>query len=181
MSQTSMSQTPTSPTSATILEHRTKAAELSGGTSGNAIYAIIERVIAERGLGGKILDYGAGVLQLTLRLLALERFDAVSASEHHGSAQRSGGKAEGIEQDLNIPVEGHDDAYVVVAGEVIEHLENPRFYDPRDFSPFTAGRYLWPILKPCCARISRAFFRRLRSRRLIFTSPIQAGFPGIRW
>ena len=40
-------------TSTAILEHRTKAAELSRGTSGNAIYSMIERVIAERGLQGE--------------------------------------------------------------------------------------------------------------------------------
>ncbi len=39
--------------SGAILEHRVKAAELSKGTSGNAIYALIERVIAERSLGGR--------------------------------------------------------------------------------------------------------------------------------
>jgi len=117
-----------SQSSAAILEHRAKAAELSGGTSGNAIYAMIERVIAERGLGGKILDYGAGVGQLTRRLLALERFDSVSATDIMAMPSDLRGKAEWIEQDLNIPVEGHDDAFdVVVAAEVIEHLENPRF------------------------------------------------------
>ena len=76
-----MSQTSTEIPTTAILEHRTKAAELSGGTSGNAIYALIERVIAQRSLRGKILDYGAGVGQLTRRLLALDRFDSVSATD----------------------------------------------------------------------------------------------------
>lgn len=115
-------------TSTAILEHRAKAAELSGGTSGNAIYALIERVIAERGLEGRILDYGAGVGQLTRRLLALQRFRSVSATDIMGVPGDLNGKAEWIEQDLNIPLPGHDDAFdVVVAAEVIEHLENPRF------------------------------------------------------
>jgi 2-polyprenyl-3-methyl-5-hydroxy-6-metoxy-1,4-benzoquinol methylase len=123
MSQTSIGQTPTA-----ILEHRTKAAELSGGTSGNAIYAMIERVIAERGLQGRILDYGAGVGQLTRRLIALGRFHSVSATDIMAVPTDLAGKAEWMEQDLNVPLPGHEDAFdVVVAAEVIEHLENPRF------------------------------------------------------
>ena len=117
-----------SQTSTAILEHRTKAAELSGGTSGNAIYAMIERVIAERGLQGRILDYGAGVGQLTRRLIALGRFQSVSATDIMAVPTDLDGRAEWMEQDLNVPLPGHDDAFdVVVAAEVIEHLENPRF------------------------------------------------------
>jgi len=117
-----------SQTSTAILEHRAKAAELSKGTSGNAIYALIERVIAERGLHGRILDYGAGVGQFTRRLLALERFDSVSATDIMGVPRDLSGKVEWIEQDLNVPLPGRDDTFdVVVAPEVIEHLENPRF------------------------------------------------------
>jgi 2-polyprenyl-3-methyl-5-hydroxy-6-metoxy-1,4-benzoquinol methylase len=117
-----------SETSTAILEHRTKAAELSGGTSGNAIYSLIERVIAERGLKGRVLDYGAGVGVLTRRLLALQRFESVSATDIMGIPADLGGKVEWIEQDLNIPLPDHGGAFdVVVAAEVIEHLENPRF------------------------------------------------------
>lgn len=116
------------PTSTAILEHRAKAAELSGGTSGNAIYSLIERVIAARGLTGRILDYGAGVGQLTRRLLALGRFDSVSAADIMGVPGDLRGKVEWIEQDLNAALPGHDGLFdVVVAAEVIEHLENPRF------------------------------------------------------
>jgi SAM-dependent methyltransferase len=117
-----------SQTSTAILEHRTKAAELSKGTSGNAIYALIERVIAERALHGSILDYGAGVGQFTRRLLALQRFNSVSATDIMGIPGDLAGKVDWIEQDLNIPLPGRDDSFdVVVAPEVIEHLENPRF------------------------------------------------------
>jgi 2-polyprenyl-3-methyl-5-hydroxy-6-metoxy-1,4-benzoquinol methylase len=117
-----------SQTSTAILEHRAKAAQLSGGTSGNAIYSLIERVIVDRGLQGRILDYGAGVGQLTRRLLALQRFHSVSAADIMGAPNDLSGKVEWIEQDLNSAVPGHDGEFdVVVAAEVIEHLENPRF------------------------------------------------------
>jgi 2-polyprenyl-3-methyl-5-hydroxy-6-metoxy-1,4-benzoquinol methylase len=115
-------------TSTAILEHRAKAAELSKGTSGNAIYALIERVIVERGLNGRILDYGAGVGQFTRRLLALERFQSVSATDIMRAPADLSGQVEWIEQDLNAPLQGRDDSFdIVVAPEVIEHLENPRF------------------------------------------------------
>jgi 2-polyprenyl-3-methyl-5-hydroxy-6-metoxy-1,4-benzoquinol methylase len=122
-----MSQTTIAETSAAIREHRTKAAELSGGTSGNAIYAMIERVIAAEGLSGSILDYGAGVGQLTRRLLDLKRFDQVSATDIMVVPSELRGRVEWIEQDLNVPLPGHENCFdVVVAAEVIEHLENPR-------------------------------------------------------
>ncbi len=118
-----MTQTPTA-----ILEHRARAAELSGGASGNAIYSMIERVIADRNLHGSVLDYGAGIGQFTRQLLALRRFDSVSAADIMGIPGELEGKVEWIEQDLNMPLPGHDDAFdVVIAPEVIEHLENPRF------------------------------------------------------
>jgi 2-polyprenyl-3-methyl-5-hydroxy-6-metoxy-1,4-benzoquinol methylase len=117
-----------SQTSSAILEHRAKAAELSKGTSGNAIYALIERMIAERNLRGRILDYGAGVGQFTRRLLALQRFDTVSATDIMRAPADLSGQVDWIEQDLNVPLPGRDDTFdVVVAPEVIEHLENPRF------------------------------------------------------
>jgi 2-polyprenyl-3-methyl-5-hydroxy-6-metoxy-1,4-benzoquinol methylase len=114
--------------SSAILEYRARAAELSKGTSGNAIYALIERVIAEQGLDGKVLDYGAGIGHFTRRLLDLQRFERVSATDIMGVPGDLNGRVEWIEQDLNVPLPGHDGAFdVVVAPEVIEHLENPRF------------------------------------------------------
>lgn len=110
-----------------LVSYREKAAELSGGTSSDSIYAAIERLLASQNLGGRVLDYGAGVGDLTRRLLALNRFASVSAVDimHVPGDLKA---VEWIEQDLNDPIRGHEDAFdVVIAAEVIEHLENPRF------------------------------------------------------
>jgi 2-polyprenyl-3-methyl-5-hydroxy-6-metoxy-1,4-benzoquinol methylase len=115
------------PATQELQTQRTRAAELSGGISSNVIYAAIERVIAARDLRGAVLDYGAGVGDLTRRLVRLNRFDSVSAAD---ILRRPAGldQVNWIEQDLNEPMRGHDGAFdVVVAAEVIEHLENPRF------------------------------------------------------
>jgi 2-polyprenyl-3-methyl-5-hydroxy-6-metoxy-1,4-benzoquinol methylase len=111
-----------------IHEHRVRAAECSGGISSNSIYAMIERVALARNLRGRVLDYGAGVGHLTRRLLALERFDAVAAADIMPAPTDLSPAVEWIEQDLNAPLPNHENVFdVVVAAEVIEHLENPRF------------------------------------------------------
>jgi 2-polyprenyl-3-methyl-5-hydroxy-6-metoxy-1,4-benzoquinol methylase len=111
-----------------IHEYRVEAAERSGGYSKNSIYNMIEQVLAAEGLRGKILDYGAGVGSLTRRLLELKRFDLVAGADIMKGPADLASTAEWIEQDLNSPLPDHNEAFdVVVAAEVIEHLENPRF------------------------------------------------------
>ena len=116
-----------STTSQEMETYRQKAAELSLGTSSNVIYGKIEKLIADRNLRGKVLDYGAGMGELTRRLLALRRFESVSGADIM-RAPDDLGAVEWIAQDLNEPMRGYDGAFdVVIAAEVIEHLENPRF------------------------------------------------------
>jgi 2-polyprenyl-3-methyl-5-hydroxy-6-metoxy-1,4-benzoquinol methylase len=110
-----------------LLAQRARAAEASRGISSNVIYAAIERVLEAKSLGGAVLDYGAGVGDLTRRLLALDRFASVSAADIM-PAPAGLAQVNWIEQDLNEPMRGYDGAFdVVIAAEVIEHLENPRF------------------------------------------------------
>ena len=122
-----------------LLERRRVAAERSGGISSDAIYNAIHRVIAERDLKGKVLDYGAGVGQLASRLISLNRFDQVFAADIMPMPASLAGKIQWIEQDLNSPIHNYGDFFdVVIAAEVIEHLENPR----------AMTRDLWRILRP---------------------------------
>lgn len=107
--------------------HRQHAAEASGGISSEKIYSSIERIIAKNGLHGSVLDYGAGVGNLTRRLLRLGRFDRVAAADILKVPPDLAGNVEWIEQDLNLSIANHDAQFdVIIAAEVIEHLENPR-------------------------------------------------------
>ena len=111
-----------------VLDHRVRAAQMSQGISSDPIYAMIHRVIEAKGLRGNILDYGAGVGHLTERLLSLQKFASVTAADIMPVPTALAGRVAWIEQDLNLPLSTIDGAFdVVVAAEVIEHLENPRF------------------------------------------------------
>jgi 2-polyprenyl-3-methyl-5-hydroxy-6-metoxy-1,4-benzoquinol methylase len=114
-------------TASEVLTQRIRAAELSKGTSLTAIYQAIERTIEERNLGGAVLDYGAGVGELTRRLAALDRFHSISAADIMQKPPDLE-KVTWIEQDLNDPISGYAEAFdLIISAEVIEHLENPRF------------------------------------------------------
>lgn len=116
------------PASETTEQHRLRAAEISGGISSDRIYSTIEGALVERGLGGNILDYGAGIGNLTRRLLALRRFDRVCAADILEPPPDLAGAVEWIQQDLHSPIPNHDARFdVIIAAETIEHLENPRF------------------------------------------------------
>lgn len=106
---------------------RMSAAVGTQGISGNDIYVMVEQEIAARQLKGVVLDYGAGVGNLTRRLLGMEVFKEVVAADIL-PAPAGLQVAQWLEQDLNESIPGYDAHFdVVIASEVIEHLENPRF------------------------------------------------------
>jgi len=107
---------------------RRNAAELSGGISTDAIYVAIEQIIGDKDLRGVVLDYGAGIGHLTRRLLELHRFESVTGADLMGCANDLVGRVRWIQHDLSHSLPAQDGEFdLIVAAEIIEHLENPRF------------------------------------------------------
>ena len=112
---------------ASLARWRAAAAQASGGTSEEELYATALAWVESQGLDGRVLDYGAGTGTLARLLAETGRFEAVVGAD---LMQRPNGLPDAIgwvAQDMNHPLalpEASFDALVSV--EVIEHLENPR-------------------------------------------------------
>lgn len=121
---------------------RLSAALGTQGISGDCIYAIIEDEIVANELKGVLLDYGAGVGNLTRRLVGSGIFTEVVAADLYpcpGDLQDT----KWVQQDLNESIPGYDSHFdVVIASEVIEHLENPRFTARELFRLCKPGGYV---------------------------------------
>lgn len=108
-------------------EQPIRAAEASGGTSCEPVYQAIKKVILNLKFRGSLLDYGAGVGELTVRLHQLERFERITGADSRPRPKNLRSEIGWFAADLNRPIpcapEAHDG---VVAAEVIEHLENRR-------------------------------------------------------
>jgi 2-polyprenyl-3-methyl-5-hydroxy-6-metoxy-1,4-benzoquinol methylase len=110
-----------------LLARRRAASEQSRGGSAEPIYAAIEQRLASIGAGGDALDFGAGTASLTRRLSAAERFGSVSGADLYPRPADLPAGVVWIEADLNEPLPLPPASFdLIVAAEVIEHLENPR-------------------------------------------------------
>ena len=123
----------------TLEEQRLHAAEASGGISSEVIYDRILNIIRDYDLGGRALDYGAGIGNFTSKLLASARFELIDGADILPKPQNLPDAIAWHRLDLNnadaIPAASFD---MVIAAEVIEHLENPR----------KVAREWFQILKP---------------------------------
>jgi 2-polyprenyl-3-methyl-5-hydroxy-6-metoxy-1,4-benzoquinol methylase len=108
-----------------LRQWREKAAADTLGISNDDIYGMVERVLVQHRLEGRVIDFGAGVGNLTRRLLQMKSFSEVHAVDIMPLPE--GLNVPWIQQDLNESIPGFGGYFdVVIASEVIEHLENPR-------------------------------------------------------
>lgn len=111
-----------------VIGRRLAAANESRGTSLAVIHDVVVAEIERSKRGGALLDFGAGTGTLTQALAATGQFERIVAIDlyNHG-AVRGHGVQWVLSSDLNEPAPLADDSFdVLVAVEVIEHLENPR-------------------------------------------------------
>lgn len=110
-----------------LSEQRISAARLTGGHSCETIYSEIERVIKAKRFEGSVLDYGSGVGHLTRRLVNSGLFRRVAAVDIMPAPPNLAEQVDWKQQDLNSHIPDWEEAFdLIVAAEIIEHLENPR-------------------------------------------------------
>jgi 2-polyprenyl-3-methyl-5-hydroxy-6-metoxy-1,4-benzoquinol methylase len=134
---------PATEQSESLRAHRMVASEQSAGISDEAIYQAIERRLAELATAGDVLDFGAGTGQLTLRLLNSGRYRSVTGADLYPRPALLPADAQWVQGDLNDRLPAAAASYdVVVAAEVIEHLENPRAVCRELFRLLRPGGYV---------------------------------------
>jgi 2-polyprenyl-3-methyl-5-hydroxy-6-metoxy-1,4-benzoquinol methylase len=108
-------------------QRRVDASAQSRGISADPIYVAIERRLEDLGAAGDLLDFGAGTGGLTSRLRASGRFRSITGADLFARADTMPADVAWLEVDLNGRLPVADGSFdVIVAAEVIEHLENPR-------------------------------------------------------
>jgi 2-polyprenyl-3-methyl-5-hydroxy-6-metoxy-1,4-benzoquinol methylase len=112
---------------AALRARRSAAAVESGGISNETVYAAIERVLAAIGPLEDVLDFGSGTGQFTIRLRDAGRYRSVTGADLYPRADTMPADIGWVQGDLNDRLPLGDGGFdLIVAAEVIEHLENPR-------------------------------------------------------
>lgn len=121
-----------------LLESRKEAARQSRGISGNAIRNLVLKLVEKHKDAKNVLDYGAGAGQLLEMLRSALPSASLAGSDIVARPADLHVDIDWIEGDLNeqIMLKGAFD--LVLAVEVIEHLENPR----------ATARQLFDLLEP---------------------------------
>lgn len=123
-----------------LSEHRKKASDLSLGLSDSAIYQKFLEVIQREQFSGRVLDFGAGQGELTKKLYDLDVFDEVHAVDLMARPSDVNSEVSWRQADLNEEIKDWTDYFdVILAAEVIEHLENPRLVARQIFSWLKPG------------------------------------------
>jgi 2-polyprenyl-3-methyl-5-hydroxy-6-metoxy-1,4-benzoquinol methylase len=109
-----------------LVEARRVASQLSGGTSPDAIKALVIKCLQEAKAAGSLLDFGAGLGELLGQLHRLGGFATLAGADLFPRPDGLDPAIEWCQQDLNDTVQIDRQFDCVVCSETIEHLENPR-------------------------------------------------------
>lgn len=112
---------------AKVKSHRSRASAASLGLSADHLHDRFLQLLQAQELHGTVLDFGSGRGHLSRRLAAAGGFSSITGVDLMPRPDDLPGEILWLQNDLNEPDVAAPESYdVIIASEVIEHLENPR-------------------------------------------------------